>query len=51
MAGVKPLLVGCGGGAVEFVEVQMEGRKRMAAADFVNGQRLVENEHLGEHHT
>jgi hypothetical protein len=26
----------------------MEGRKRMAAADFVNGQRLTDNDRLGE---
>jgi len=51
VAGVKPLVVGAGGGAVELLEVQVEGRKRMAAADFVNGQRLVENERLGELHT
>ena len=44
---IKPLLVACGAGALELVEVQMEGRKRMPAADFANGQRLVENEILG----
>jgi len=43
----KPLLVACGAGALELIEVQMEGRKRMPAADFANGQRLVENEILG----
>ena len=45
---IKPLLVACGVGALELIEVQMEGRKRMPAADFANGQRLVENEILGE---
>ena len=35
-------------GALELVEVQLEGRKRMPAADFANGQRLTENEDLGE---
>jgi methionyl-tRNA formyltransferase len=44
---IKPPAVACGAGALELVEVQMEGRKRMSAADFANGQRLVENEILG----
>ncbi|MGB7759258.1 MAG: methionyl-tRNA formyltransferase [Bryobacteraceae bacterium] len=48
LASIKPLLVACGAGALELVEVQMEGRKRMPAADFANGHRLVENEMLGE---
>ncbi len=43
---IKPLLVACGVGALELIEVQMEGRKRIPAADFANGQRLVENEIL-----
>ncbi len=30
------------------VEVQLEGRKRMAASDFANGQRISENELWGE---
>lgn len=47
VAGVKPLLVACGAGALELIEVQSEGRKRLAAADFANGQRLMENESLG----
>ncbi len=47
-AGLKPPLVGCGTGSLELVEVQMEGRKRMPAADFVNGQRLTDNDRLGE---
>lgn len=45
---VKPLIVGCGAGSLELVEVQLEGRKRMAAADFANGQRLSEHDYLGE---
>ncbi len=45
---VKPLLVACGGNLVELQEVQLEGRKRMSGADFANGQRLSENEILGE---
>jgi methionyl-tRNA formyltransferase len=45
---LKPPLVNCGSGSLELVEVQLEGRKRMAAADFVNGQRLTDNDRLGE---
>jgi len=45
---LKPLTVECGEGALELVEAQLEGRKRMSAADFANGQRLSENEMLGE---
>jgi hypothetical protein len=40
-----------GGGlrrVVELLEVQMEGRKRINAADFANGQHLTENDRLGE---
>jgi methionyl-tRNA formyltransferase len=31
-------------GRLILVEVQLEGRKRMAASDFTNGQRISENE-------
>jgi methionyl-tRNA formyltransferase len=42
--------VACGSGSVlQLVEVQMEGRNRMSADAFANGQRLRENEILGEH--
>lgn len=44
---IRPLLVACGGGSIELQEVQTEGRKRMSAADFANGQRLAENEVIG----
>ena len=44
---VKPPMVACGTGALELVEVQLEGRKRIAAADFANGQRLAAGESLG----
>jgi methionyl-tRNA formyltransferase len=47
---LKPAVVGCGGGFLEILEVQMEGRKRIPAADFANGQRLTENEILGDPH-
>ena len=48
IAGLKPLVVRCGEGLLELVEVQLEGRKRISAADFANGQRLTENDILGE---
>jgi methionyl-tRNA formyltransferase len=47
----RPLLVRCGQGSLELLEVQLEGRKRIPAADFANGQRLSENEILGEART
>jgi methionyl-tRNA formyltransferase len=45
---MKPLLVAAGEGALELREVQLQGRKRLSASDFANGQRLTENESLGE---
>jgi methionyl-tRNA formyltransferase len=48
---LKPPVVVCGVGSLELVEVQLEGRKRMAAADFANGQRLTDNDWLGEART
>jgi methionyl-tRNA formyltransferase len=45
---LKPLVVACGDGSLELVEVQLEGRKRIPAADFANGQRLTDNDILGE---
>jgi len=44
----RPLVVATGDGALELLEVQQEGRKRMTAADFVNGQRPQENDRLGD---
>jgi len=46
-ASIKPPVVHCGTGTLELVEVQTEGRKRIPAADFANGQRLTENDYLG----
>lgn len=44
----KRLLVACGyPTALEPIEVQVEGRKRMTAEAFLNGVRLNENELLG----
>jgi methionyl-tRNA formyltransferase len=42
------MLVGCGEGTVvEFVEVQMEGKKRMPAAEFLRGFQVGGGERLG----
>lgn len=44
----RRLFVACGDTtALELLEVQMEGRKRVPAEAFLNGQRLAENEKLG----
>jgi methionyl-tRNA formyltransferase len=45
---LKPLVVSCGVGALEILEAQLEGRKRLSAADFINGRNLTENDSLGE---
>jgi methionyl-tRNA formyltransferase len=50
ISSVKPLIVSCGSGALELLDVQLEGRKRISAADFANGQRLAENEDIGGLH-
>jgi methionyl-tRNA formyltransferase len=43
------LLASCGDGSVlSLLEVQQEGRKKVAAAAFVNGQRLIQYEDLEE---
>ncbi len=44
---VKPPAVACGAGTVELIEVQLEGRKRIPASDFINGQRILPGESLG----
>jgi methionyl-tRNA formyltransferase len=42
------LVVGCGGGsALHLLEVQLEGKKRMPAADFVHGYQPRTGEMLG----
>ncbi|MBV9506642.1 MAG: methionyl-tRNA formyltransferase [Acidobacteriia bacterium] len=46
--GLKPLAIACGAGSLELLEVQLAGRKRIAAADFVNGQRPQRTEFFGE---
>jgi methionyl-tRNA formyltransferase len=45
----KRLLISCGEGSMlEPIEVQVEGRKRMSAEAFLNGQHLRDDEMLGE---
>lgn len=34
------LVIGCESGSIELIEVQLEGAKRMSAADFIRGRRL-----------
>ena len=44
----KRLLIACGGGtALEPIEVQVEGRKRMSAEAFLNGHQVRGGEMLG----
>ena len=44
----KRLLIACGEGTeLELIEVQVEGRKRMSAAAFMNGHHLKDDECLG----
>jgi methionyl-tRNA formyltransferase len=43
------VLAGCGGNtALELVEIQLAGKKRMTAEALLNGYKLSENEQLGE---
>ena len=42
------LLAGCRGNALVLLEVQLEGKKRMAARDFIHGYRPRSGEKLGE---
>jgi methionyl-tRNA formyltransferase len=41
-------VVKCGDGFIALVELQAPGRRRMAAADFIRGRRLVAGAHFGE---
>ncbi len=43
----KRLFAGCGAGAIELIEIQMEGKKRMAASAFLNGFSVAPGEVLG----
>jgi methionyl-tRNA formyltransferase len=55
----KRLLVGCGEGnhkekgkdtdtALELIEIQLEGKRRMTAQEFINGYQPKSGDHLGE---
>lgn len=44
----KKMIVACGEGALEFVEVQLAGAKRMSAGDFLRGKQLAPGKKLGE---
>ncbi|HAN44273.1 MAG TPA: hypothetical protein DCP97_02675 [Ruminococcaceae bacterium] len=39
----KSFIVACGENAVQLLEVQFEGGKRMSAAEFLRGKRLVKS--------
>lgn len=41
------LLIGCGEGLLELLEVQMEGKQRMAAGEFLRGFQLRNGERVG----
>jgi methionyl-tRNA formyltransferase len=45
---LHPLRAVSGEGTLELVEVQLEGRKRIAAEDFAHGQRIGSGDILGE---
>ncbi len=48
LIGVKPtVVVQCGEGILELIEVQSPGRKRMPAPDFARGRRLEAGHRLG----
>jgi methionyl-tRNA formyltransferase len=42
----RRLYAGCGGGSIEFLEVQLEGKKKMDVASFLNGFSLATGEVL-----
>jgi len=43
------LLVGCGQDtALELIEIQLEGKRRMTAQEFINGYRPQSGDHLGQ---
>jgi len=44
----KRLCVVCGTGAVELLELQPEGKRRMSGLDFLNGYRPRPSERLGQ---
>jgi methionyl-tRNA formyltransferase len=44
---LNPLVIACGKGSIEVKEVQLEGKKRMKACDFVLGSKLKAGDILG----
>ena len=42
----KSLFVACADGLLEIVELQLAGKKRMAARDFLNGMKNIETYHV-----
>lgn len=42
------LSVGCADGCIELLEVQMEGRKKMTAAEFLRGYQVKTGERVGD---
>ena len=34
------MVIGCGSGAIELLEVQLQGGRRMDAQSFLNGRKL-----------
>ena len=47
------LFVGCGknkeaGTALELIEIQLEGKRRMTAQEFINGYRPKSGDRLGQ---
>lgn len=43
----KRFVVGCGGGALELITVQPEGKKQMSGGDFIRGKRLEKGTRIG----
>ena len=46
---VKPLVIACGEGAIELLELQPEGKKKMTAEAFAAGHKLKTGELLSRH--
>jgi methionyl-tRNA formyltransferase len=49
-AGKEGIEVACGSGSVAIDELQLQGRKRLAARDFLAGFRLEPGTVLGKEH-
>jgi methionyl-tRNA formyltransferase len=48
LASDRRLIVGAAGGAVELLELQLEGKKRMTAEEFLRGTRIAAGEVLSD---